>query len=623
MSRRIYRSNLNTRASIGDYWKNIKSKFGSKSSSDISSKNISNSSSLNNNEKDLINQLIITKQKSINALANELNIIRENKEHYDTTLQKCNSRRLLNNKYITSIKLKEKEIQDQIDEINELNNIINKTGECPIGLDSDSIKKYSYAQLKTKCNPMDINNITNKEIIKRINNIENSLDQSTIEIIINKIYNNEKLKDSKTLFTFAFPNTNNQLNDTNNYIAYLISELKNKPVIPPRPSALSSSALSSPEIPSRPSMSVNKELENIMINNEKSEKESEPEESILSNIQEDEPIINEEPEQKEEEPEQKEEEPNVNPDEIKLEENNMYSRYRPLRTRLNLSDSNKLKLSSFLNKGKEHLLERSKDILSKEKEHAASQLREELNKNEWGKLITQPDITNKFSKYNSLRSRIDIPQSKDQLSNVWIKLIKGKENVLNSLKEELNIIKQNAAMINKIIETECIDSSDYFKNINLTIDSKKNKIKILHEEIDNLKSILNPAAIPSYSSSADYNDLLYDDLFKNLDNSFSSYKPMKKVKSPKQTQKSRKHKKNIVKTKSPHSSSVRKTNSRNKRKVSSSRRRCNELLQNKIHINMNEFNEGRMFYSPKQAIAVAYSQVKEINPSCKKIYKKY
>lgn len=618
MSRRNFRSKLNTRASIGDYWKNIKSKFGSKSSSDISSKNISNSSSLNTNEKDLINQLINTKQKSINALANELDIIKENKEHYDNTLQKCNSRRLLNNKYITSIKLKEQEIQDQIDEINELNNVINKSGECPIGLDSDSIKKYTYTQLKTKCNSMDINNIINKEIIKRINNIDNSLNESNIETIINIIYNNEKLKDPKTLFTFAFPNTNNQLNDTNNYIVKLISQIKNKPVLPPRPSALLS-----PEILSRPSMSANKELENIMINNENSEKESEPEELIPSNIQqeENEPIINEEPEQNEE-PKQKEE-PNVNPDEVKLEENNMYSRYRPLRTRLDLSDSNKLKLSYFLNKGKEHLLERSKDILSKEKEHAASQLREELNKNEWGKLITQPDINNKFSKYNSLRSRIDIPQSKDQLSNVWIKLIKGKENVLNSLKEELNIIKQNASMINKMIETECIDSSDYFKNINVTIDSKKNKIKILNEEIDNLKSILNPTEIPSYNSSADYKDLSYDDLFKNLDNSFSIYKPIKKVKSPKQTQKSRKHKKNIIKTKSYRSSSVRKTNSRNKRKVSSRRRICNELLQNKIHINMTEFNEGRMFYNPKQAIAVAYNQVKEIDPSCKRIYKKY
>lgn len=44
--------------------------------------------------------------------------------------------------------------------------------------------------------------------------------------------------------------------------------------------------------------------------------------------------------------------------------------------------------------------------------------------------------------------------------------------------------------------------------------------------------------------------------------------------------------------------------------------RCKEALQEKIRINMREYNEGR-YVNRKQAIAVAYSQIKKKYPQCK------
>ncbi len=44
--------------------------------------------------------------------------------------------------------------------------------------------------------------------------------------------------------------------------------------------------------------------------------------------------------------------------------------------------------------------------------------------------------------------------------------------------------------------------------------------------------------------------------------------------------------------------------------------KCQKLLSNKIGINMAEYKKGR-YSSPKQAIAVAYSQVRTKHPSCR------
>lgn len=48
-----------------------------------------------------------------------------------------------------------------------------------------------------------------------------------------------------------------------------------------------------------------------------------------------------------------------------------------------------------------------------------------------------------------------------------------------------------------------------------------------------------------------------------------------------------------------------------------SRSPCRALLSSKISINMKEYKKG-VFKSPKQAIAVSYSQIKKKFPSCKK-----
>lgn len=45
---------------------------------------------------------------------------------------------------------------------------------------------------------------------------------------------------------------------------------------------------------------------------------------------------------------------------------------------------------------------------------------------------------------------------------------------------------------------------------------------------------------------------------------------------------------------------------------------CKHKLQEKIKINMAEYKTGR-WVSPKQAIAVSYSQIRKKYPSCKKV----
>ncbi len=48
-------------------------------------------------------------------------------------------------------------------------------------------------------------------------------------------------------------------------------------------------------------------------------------------------------------------------------------------------------------------------------------------------------------------------------------------------------------------------------------------------------------------------------------------------------------------------------------------RACKDLLKEKVRINMDEFKDGR-FVSRQQAVAVAYSQVKKMKPSCSKYF---
>ena len=51
-----------------------------------------------------------------------------------------------------------------------------------------------------------------------------------------------------------------------------------------------------------------------------------------------------------------------------------------------------------------------------------------------------------------------------------------------------------------------------------------------------------------------------------------------------------------------------------------SKSKCKSYLKNKIKINMKEYKTGR-YVSPKQAIAVSYSQTLKSHPRCKKILK--
>ena len=59
--------------------------------------------------------------------------------------------------------------------------------------------------------------------------------------------------------------------------------------------------------------------------------------------------------------------------------------------------------------------------------------------------------------------------------------------------------------------------------------------------------------------------------------------------------------------------------SRKRKSVGKRERSCKDLLKEKVGINMGEYEDGR-FVSRKQAIAVSYSQVKKINPSCGKYF---
>ena len=67
-----------------------------------------------------------------------------------------------------------------------------------------------------------------------------------------------------------------------------------------------------------------------------------------------------------------------------------------------------------------------------------------------------------------------------------------------------------------------------------------------------------------------------------------------------------------------------KSKSKSKRSKSKSRsphsKRCHKLLQDKIKINMKEYEKGR-YSSRGQALAVSYSQTKKRHPSCKKSFK--
>jgi hypothetical protein len=48
---------------------------------------------------------------------------------------------------------------------------------------------------------------------------------------------------------------------------------------------------------------------------------------------------------------------------------------------------------------------------------------------------------------------------------------------------------------------------------------------------------------------------------------------------------------------------------------------CADLLKEKIAINMREYNTGK-FVSPKQAVAVSYSQLAKMYPSCRQVFTK-
>jgi hypothetical protein len=59
---------------------------------------------------------------------------------------------------------------------------------------------------------------------------------------------------------------------------------------------------------------------------------------------------------------------------------------------------------------------------------------------------------------------------------------------------------------------------------------------------------------------------------------------------------------------------------RSRRRVSKSRRRCNIMLSRKVRKYVDEYKSGKAFYSAKQPIAVAYSEIKKIHPECSRYY---
>ncbi len=60
---------------------------------------------------------------------------------------------------------------------------------------------------------------------------------------------------------------------------------------------------------------------------------------------------------------------------------------------------------------------------------------------------------------------------------------------------------------------------------------------------------------------------------------------------------------------------------RPKRKMSRNSRRCKNLLKKKVEKNLKEYGKGK-YSSRSQAIAVAYSQVKKMSPSCRKVFRR-
>lgn len=57
------------------------------------------------------------------------------------------------------------------------------------------------------------------------------------------------------------------------------------------------------------------------------------------------------------------------------------------------------------------------------------------------------------------------------------------------------------------------------------------------------------------------------------------------------------------------------------KKPSKKSRKCRDRLSDKIAINMREYKNGR-YKSPKQAIAVSYSQINKMYPNCRRHLKK-
>ena len=58
-----------------------------------------------------------------------------------------------------------------------------------------------------------------------------------------------------------------------------------------------------------------------------------------------------------------------------------------------------------------------------------------------------------------------------------------------------------------------------------------------------------------------------------------------------------------------------------RKKMSRNSRRCKNLLKKKIEKNIKEYGKGK-YVSRSQAIAVAYSQVKKSNLSCRKVFRR-
>jgi hypothetical protein len=87
----------------------------------------------------------------------------------------------------------------------------------------------------------------------------------------------------------------------------------------------------------------------------------------------------------------------------------------------------------------------------------------------------------------------------------------------------------------------------------------------------------------------------------------SMYERSRRVKSPKKAHSPKRSRRSIhkrsIKTRSPLE------------------RECIQRVRSKISINMKEYKEGR-FTSPKQAIAVSYSQVRKSSPKCARYIRK-